>query len=124
MITHEDSPLEDTVPAEAPAAELPAAEAAAAPAGEAAAPARERRGPTPVNIRNFSVRCGRCDQYQVIVGFKPLDAEWNLYTYECDGEPCVSDPSLTRTLIEVPIDLDEFANRDPNWRGGKKWGGA
>jgi hypothetical protein len=24
----------------------------------------------------------------------------------------------------VPRDLDEFANRDPDWRGGKKWGGA
>jgi hypothetical protein len=130
LITHEDSPLEDTAPAveaanpEAASPEAPAPEAPEAPESPAAAPARERRGPTPVNIRNFSVRCGRCDQYQVIVGFKPLDEEWNLYTYECDSEPCVSDPSLTRTLIEVPIDLDEFANRDPNWRGGKKWGGA
>lgn len=104
-----------------------AAETAAETAAEAApeaTPARAPRGPTPVNIRNFSVRCGRCDQYQVIVGFKPLDEEWNLYTYECDGEPCVSEPALTRTYIEVPVDLDEFANRNPNWRGGKKWGGA
>lgn len=86
--------------------------------------ARPRRLPNTINIRNVSVRCGRCDQYQVLVGFKPLDAEWNLYTYECDGEPCNADPGMTRTFVEVPSDLDEFANRDPNWRGGKKWGGA
>ncbi len=60
----------------------------------------------------------------MLVGFKPLDEEWNSHTYECDGEPLRRRPGTTRTFIEVPIDLDEFANRDPNWRGGKKWGGA
>jgi hypothetical protein len=104
-----------------PAAATATAEAVAAPA-EQEAP--RRRGPSTINIRNLSVRCGRCDQYQVLVGFKPLDEEWNLYTYECDGEPCNADPGQTRTFVEVPRDLDEFANRDPNWRGGKKWGGA
>jgi hypothetical protein len=104
-----------------PAAATAVAEAVEAPA-EQEAP--RRRGPSTINIRNLSVRCGRCDQYQVLVGFKPLDEEWNLYTYECDGEPCNADPSQTRTFVEVPRDLDEFANRDPNWRGGKKWGGA
>lgn len=113
------TPEGTATPAEGAAAP---AETAAAPAE--AAPARAPRGPTPVNIRNFSVRCGRCDQYQVIVAFARLDEEWNLYTYECDSEPCVSEPSVTRTFIEVPVDLDEFANRNPNWRGGKKWGGA
>lgn len=127
MTTRDELP--DTPPLDpAAAAELPEApvtEAAAPPAEGAEAPeTRARRGPSPVNIRNFSVRCGRCNQYMVIVGFGHLDEEWNLYTYECESEPCVSDPSLTRTFIEVPIDLDEFANRDPNWRGGKKWGGA
>jgi hypothetical protein len=112
-----DTPRTDLPPVEEPV--TPVAEAAPA---EAENP--RRRGPSPINIRNLSVRCGRCDQYQVLVGFKPLDAEWNLYTYECDGEPCSADPSQTRTLVEVPRDLDEFANRDPNWRGGKKWGGA
>jgi hypothetical protein len=108
----------------------PAAEPVAPPTTEPAAEAppetaaRPRRGPTPVNIRNFSVRCGRCNQYMTIVAFSHLDEDWNLYTYECDAEPCNADPSLTRTFIEVPVDLDEFANRDPNWRGGKKWGGA
>jgi hypothetical protein len=29
---------------------------------------------------------------------------------------------VTRTLVEVPVDLDEFANRDPEWRGGGKHG--
>lgn len=95
-----------------------ASESAAAPAPRAG------RLPSPINIRNLSVRCGRCNQYQVLVGFSHLDEEWNLYTYECDGEPCVADPSSTRTFLEVPADLDEFANRDPNWRGGAKFGGA
>lgn len=120
--TTQDDPAVGTAVAEA-APSSP--EQAEAPAEQAAEPAaRQRRGPSTINIRNLSVRCGRCDQYQVLVGFKPIDAEWNLYTYECDGEPCNADPSQTRTFVEVPSDLDEFANRDPNWRGGKKWGGA
>lgn len=127
MITHDelsDTRIDPDTP-EPAASETESSAAAEAATGSAeAAPERAPRGPTPVNIRNFSVRCGRCDQYQVIVGFKPLDEEWNLYTYECDGEPCASEPSLTRTYIEVPVDLDEFANRNPSWRGGKKWGGA
>ncbi len=117
------SPAEGAgTPAEGARAAAETAPPTAAPAE--AVPARAPRGPTPVNIRNFSVRCGRCDQYQVIVAFARLDEEWNLYTYECDSEPCVSEPGVTRTFIEVPVDLDEFANRNPNWRGGKKWGGA
>ncbi|MEM8932485.1 MAG: hypothetical protein AAGE94_14985 [Acidobacteriota bacterium] len=84
-----------------------------------------RRGPTPVNIRNFSVKCGRCDQYQVIVAFEPAeDGEHNRYIYECDWPPCDEDREASRTVLEVPIDLDEFANRDPNWRGGKIHAGA
>jgi len=48
--------------------------------------------------------------------------EWNVYTYECENDLC--DPAVTRTLVEVPVALDEFANRDPNWRGGKRHGGS
>jgi hypothetical protein len=33
-------------------------------------------------------------------------------------------PEVTRTLIEVHRDVDEFANRDPNWRGGRIHAGA
>lgn len=100
------------------------AEPAPEPTSEPTAAGKERSGPSTINIRNFSVRCGRCNQYMVIVGFAHLDEDWNLYTYECETEPCASDPSITRTFLEIPADLDEFANRDPNWRGGKKWGGA
>lgn len=82
------------------------------------------RGPSMINIRNLSVKCGRCNQYQVLVGFKPLDPEWNLYTFECGEDPCAVDPSMTRTLVEVPSDLDEFARRNPRWHGGKKHAGA
>ena len=74
-----------------------------------------------INVRNISVKCGNCNTYQTLASFSRRE-EWNVYTYECENEVC--DPAVTRTLVEVPQDLDEFANRDPEWRGGKKWGGA
>jgi hypothetical protein len=74
-----------------------------------------------INIRNISVKCGNCSTYQTLATFSRR-AEWNVYSYECENDVC--DPAVTRTLIEVHRDLDEFANRDPNWRGGKKWGGS
>lgn len=77
-----------------------------------------------INIRNLSVKCGRCGEYQVLVAFRQLDEEWNLYTYECDWPPCNEDREGSQTLIEVPVDLDEFANRDPKWGGGKKHAGS
>jgi hypothetical protein len=46
------------------------------------------------------------------------EAEWNIYTYECENSVCSRD--VTRTLVEVPVELDEFARRDPEWRGGKR----
>lgn len=77
-----------------------------------------------INIRNLSVKCGRCGQYQVLAAFAPLDEEWNVYTFECDWPPCDEDREASQTLVEVPVDLDEFANRDPKWGGGKKHAGA
>ena len=68
-----------------------------------------------INIRNISIKCGHCQTYQTLCGFEPRD-EWNVYTYECENESC--DPAVTRTLVEVPRDLDEFAQRDPEWRHG------
>lgn len=81
-------------------------------------------GLSPVNIRNFSVKCGHCGNYQVIVGFRSLDEEWNEYVYECDEPPCSEDVSRSRTVLEIPVDLDEYARRDPTWRGGKIHAGA
>lgn len=75
----------------------------------------------PVNIRNISIKCGHCGVYQTLSAFSPGD-EWNVYTYECETEQC--DPEMTRTLVEVPRELDEFARRDPSWRGGKIHAGA
>jgi hypothetical protein len=46
------------------------------------------------------------------------EAEWNIYTYECENAVCTRE--VTRTMIEVPAELDEFARRDPQWRGGKR----
>lgn len=76
--------------------------------------------PSSVNIRNFSVKCGHCGTYQTLCGYERR-GEWNVYTYECENETC--DPAVTRTLIEVPSELDEFARRDPQWRGGRKFAG-
>lgn len=73
-----------------------------------------------INIRNISIKCGHCDTYQTLSGFS-RNGDWNVYTFECENDTCT--PSVTRTLVEVPVDLDEFANRDPNWRGGKKFAG-
>ncbi len=72
-----------------------------------------------INIRNLSVKCGVCDSYQTLTSFSP-SSEWNVYTYECENDVCMAE--ATRTLIEVPRELDEFASRDPEWRGGGRHG--
>ena len=80
--------------------------------------------PSTINIRNLSIKCGNCNTYQTLSAFSRRD-EWNVYTYECENDTC--DPAVTRTYLEVPADLDEFARRDPGWRGGGRhgeWGDA
>jgi hypothetical protein len=72
-----------------------------------------------INIRNISVKCGHCNTYQTLTAFSRRD-EWNVYSYECENETC--DPAVTRTLIEVPREMDTFARRDAEWRGGGKHG--
>ena len=74
-----------------------------------------------INIRNLSIKCGQCMTYQTLTSFEARET-WNVYTYECENEACP--PESTRTLLEVPADLDDFASRDPRWRGGQRWGGA
>ena len=72
-----------------------------------------------IDIRNISVKCGNCNTYQTLSSFARRD-EWNVYTYECENDVC--DPAVTRTLVEVPRELDVFARRDPGWRGGGRHG--
>ncbi|MCB1007294.1 MAG: hypothetical protein KDB94_00210 [Acidobacteria bacterium] len=72
-----------------------------------------------VNIRDLSVKCGNCDTYQTLTGFSRRD-DWHVYTYECENDRC--DPAVTRTLIELPAEIDDFARRDPEWRGGGRHG--
>jgi hypothetical protein len=84
-------------------------------------PSLDVTGHESINIRNISIKCGRCDTYQTLARFERR-GEWNVYTYECENGRC--DPAATRTLVEVPVALDEFANRDPNWRGGKRHAGS
>lgn len=78
-------------------------------------------GHSPINIRNLSIRCGNCNTYQTLAAFARRD-EWNVYTYECENGTC--DAAVTRTYVEVPRELDEFANRDPGWHGGARHAGA
>lgn len=87
-------------------------------------PGTEIPSASPINIRNLSVKCGRCGQYQVLAAFRQVDEEWNQYVYECEWPPCDDDPAASRTLVEVPSDLDEFARRDPGWHGGRVHAGA
>jgi hypothetical protein len=72
-----------------------------------------------VNIRNISIKCGNCNTYQTLLRYSKRDG-WNVYTYECENDTC--DPAVTRTIVEVPEDIDSFARRDPTWRGGGKHG--
>ncbi len=72
-----------------------------------------------MNIRDISIKCGNCGSYQTLSGFSRRE-EWNVYSYECDNGQC--DPAVTRTLVEVPRQIDDFARRDPDWRGGGKHG--
>jgi len=67
-----------------------------------------------INIRNISIKCGQCGTYQTLCGFA-RSKDKNVYTYECENDVCK--PDVTRTLVEVPSDLDEFARRDPTWKG-------
>ena len=72
-----------------------------------------------IDIRNISVKCGYCNTYQTLSAFARRD-DWNVYTYECENETC--DPAVTRTYLEVPRQMDVFARRNPEWRGGGKHG--
>jgi ribosomal protein S27E len=61
-----------------------------------------------IDIFMMSVKCGNCDTYQTVVGFRKLP-EKNVYTYECENEIC--DPNVTRTIVEVPKELDNSTKR-------------
>jgi len=61
-----------------------------------------------IDVFVMSVKCGNCDTYQTIVGFKKLP-EKNVYTYECENDLC--DPNVTRTIVEVPKHLDNSVKR-------------
>jgi len=61
-----------------------------------------------IDIFMMSVKCGNCDGYQTIVKFQRAK-EKNVYTYECENEIC--DPNVTRTIVEVPRDLDNSTRR-------------
>jgi len=76
---------------------------------------------SPINIRDLSIKCGQCQTYQTLVHFR-RDGEWHVYTYVCENDAC--DPEVTKTLVEVPVELDAFARRDPSWHGGKPHAGG
>ena len=68
-----------------------------------------------LDIRNLSIRCGACMNYKTLVGFSKRDA-WHVYAYECDDGTC--DVEATRTLLEIPAELDVFSRRHPDCGGG------
>jgi len=68
-----------------------------------------------INIRDISIRCGRCLNYMTLTEYTVRDG-WNAYTFECDAGGC--DPSTSRTVVEVPVEIDEFAQRHPECGGG------
>ena len=84
-------------------------------------PVLDTEGRATINVGNLSIKCGHCDTYQTLVRFERR-GDWNVYTYECENDRC--DPEVTRTLLEVPRDLDDYARRDPTWRGGKRHAGS
>ena len=61
-----------------------------------------------IDIFMMSVKCGNCDTYQTIVGFRKY-TDKNVYTYECENDIC--DPNVTRTIVEVPRGLDNSTKR-------------
>ena len=61
-----------------------------------------------IDIFMMSVKCGNCETYQTVVGFKKM-ADKNVYTYECENDVC--DPNVTRTIVEVPKHLDNSTRR-------------
>ena len=85
------------------------------------APNVETTAPTPVNLRNFSIKCGHCSEYQTLCEYSTA-TDWNIYVFECENDRC--DPARSRTLVEIPIELDEYAQRDPTWRHGKSHTGG
>ena len=63
-----------------------------------------------INIRDLSIRCGRCGTYQTLSAWEPGDG-FNAYAYECEDTGC--DPAASRTILEVPTVLDLFHEAHP-----------
>lgn len=85
--------------------------------GEWRDPSPDESLPT-INIRNLSLRCAGCGYYPTLAGYEP-GAGSNRYTFECESG---CDPSHGRIWVDVDRDLDDFARRDPAWRGGGRHG--
>lgn len=46
--------------------------------------------------------------FMTLASYEARDG-WNAYTYHCEGGTC--DAAAARTVVEVPVPLDEFAVR-------------
>ena len=46
--------------------------------------------------------------FMTLASYEPREG-WNAYTYRCDGGTC--DAAAARTVVEVPVAMDEFAIR-------------
>ena len=67
-----------------------------------------------INIRDVSIRCGNCLNFMTLAEYGVREG-WNTYTFECDAGSCP--PSTSRTVVEVPAEIDEFAQRHPECGG-------
>lgn len=63
-----------------------------------------------INLRDLSIKCGRCGEYQTLSDFEPCDG-FHRYTYECEETGCNADE--TRTYLEIPSALDLFHKKPP-----------
>ena len=61
-----------------------------------------------IDIFMMSVKCGNCDGYQTVLKFQK-HPDKNVYIYECENEVC--DPNVTRTIVEVPREVDNSTKR-------------
>ena len=67
-----------------------------------------------IQIRDLSIRCGQCMNFMTLSEYDAREG-WNAYTFICESG---CDPAVARMVVEVPADLDLFAQKHPECGGG------
>ena len=86
-------------------------------------PAQQERplAPEPIQIRDLTVRCAGCQRFPTLASFR-REREHNVYAFRCEDGGCGAIDG--HRFVEVPVELDRFAARDPTWGGGKRHAGS